>query len=832
MTPPKKEAQGKLATAPESRLRQQAEARLAARIASDGDQLSREDARRLLEELQIHQVELEIQNEELRNAQEALLESRARYFDLYDLAPVGYVTLDNKNAILESNLAVATMLGRTRQALKQHPFTRYILTDDQDEFYLHRKRIVEGGETQQFELRMTRFDGSLFWARFDATLAFDEETNQPLFLLTIIDIDEAKRQAEAMKLNTIIVNKARDAIFTTTPGPDYIITSWNPGAESIYGWTAVEAIGQSALILQRDYPGRNLGQARQGILDAGESSGAVVQMTKHGDHVHIDSRIVALLDDRGEISGWLCVNRDVTEQRQAEEALRLIQNNLVQAQRIGKMGSWDWDLQQSTLYWSDELYRIFGVPADFALTYASIEAMIHPDDRAMNNAAVQEVLKSGRPTDFRFRIVRPDGTIRQIEQHIVVEPAGDGTPGHLVGIMRDVTEQMRAESERLALRARLAEAERLEMVGRLAGGIAHDFNDKLAVILVRAEIGQTTVKPDTLTYHHFAEISRSANRASTLVRQLLTYAGRQKMEPHTLALNATIEGILTLLRELLGGDITLSLRGSAGLWPVYADSGQIEQLLVNLCLNARDAIDQHGRVIITTANVETEHEIWSTGFVITPGDYVVLSVTDDGCGMTSDVLDHIFEPFYTTKPVGKGTGLGLATVYGIVKQNHGEIQVYSEPGIGSTFNIYLPRFRPDGELPAHGAKQSLARGNGERILLVEDKQDMLHSTADALRHLGYMVTECSSPLEAERLVADGSVDIDLLLTDVIMPQMNGHELAARVVALRPGTRCLFVSGYPAEFIADRIMPLEERHFLCKPFSLAALAAMVKLVLAK
>jgi|GEM_PF-1957880 len=770
--------------------------------------------------------------EELHQARQALQESRTRYFDLYDLAPVGYLTLDDKDTILESNLAVATMLGGTRQAIRQHPFTRYIVASDQGIFELHRRRLFESGEMQQLELRLHRIDDGEFWARLDASLAFDAQSNQPLFLLTIIDIDGAKQQAEAMKLNTIIVNKASDAIFTTTAGPDFIITSWNPGAESIYGWTAVEAIGRSALILQSDYPGRDLGQARQGILDAGEYSGAVMQMTKRGAHVHIDSRIVALRDDLGEISGWLCVNRDVTEQREAEAALRQSQHNLAQAQRIGRMGSWDWDLQQSTLYWSDELYRIFGVPAGFALTYASIEAMIHPDDRAMNNAAVQEVLKSGRPTDFQFRMIRPDGAIRQIEQHIVVEPAGDGTPGRLVGIMRDVTEEVRANNERHALRERLAEAERLEMVGRLAGGIAHDFNDKLASILVRAEIGQATVKPDTPTYHHFAEISRSANRSSALVRQLLAYAGRQKTEPHTLALNATVEGVLTLLRELLGGDVTLLFHGGAGLWPVYADPSQIEQLLVNLCINAHDAIGQDGRVSIATANVETEREIWSTGFVIAPGDYVVLSVTDNGSGMASDVLDHIFEPYYTTKPVGKGTGLGLATVYGIVKQNGGEIQVYSEPGIGSTFNIYLPRFRPEGTLPAHDAGQSLARGNGERILLVEDKHDMLHSTADALRHLGYTVTECSSPLEAERLVADGSLDIDLLLTDIVMPQMNGRDLATRVVALRPDTKCLFVSGYPAEFIADRIMPLEEHHFLHKPFSLAALAAKIRTALAR
>ena len=796
----------------------------------DVDALSRDEIRRLVHELRVHQVELEMQNEELLRTQDALMDARARYFDLYDLAPVGYLTVDETNAILESNLAAATMLGRTRQTLSKTPFTRYVLAEDQDIFYLHRKHLIATGEMQQFEIRMRRLKGDVFWARLDASLAFDEQTNLPLCLLTVIDIDESKRQAEAMKLNTIIVNKAADAIFTTGTAPDYIITSWNPGAEAIYGWRAAEAIGRSARMLRSEYPGRDSDAVRRGIVATGEYTGEVIQTTKHDGRVHIDSRVVALTDGQGTVTGWISVNRDVTEQKQAEAALRQSQRNLVLAQQIGHIGSWEWDLLRSELLWSDELYRIFGVERDFPLTYESIESKLHPDDRASNSTKVQEVLATGQPVAYGFRIIRPDGTIRHIEQHIVAERNQDGALERLTGIMQDVTERKRAEEEREALRVRLSDTDRLEMVGRLAGGIAHDFNNMLAVILMRAEMGMQAVPEADPIFHHFGEINKAGQRSAALVRQLLGYAGRQMISPRSLNLNATIEGMLTLLRELLGEEIEMRFRGAPGLWPVYIDPSQVDQIIVNLCINARDAIIASGHVIVETANVETEHEIWATGFVITPGEYVVLSVTDDGCGMEMEVLEHIFEPFYTTKPVGKGRGLGLATVYGIVKQNDGDIQVYSEPGIGSTFNIYLPRYRADAVSEPNGGQRVLPMGNGERILLVEDKQDLLHSTGEVLRQLGYSVTETESPLEAERIAAEGTIRFDLLATDIIMPHMDGHELALRVTGHQPGIKCLYISGYPAEFLASRGFLGADIQFLQKPFSLAALAGKVRTVL--
>lgn len=811
-------------------LRRRAEEALSASLEPDVDNLSRSEIRRLLHELGVHQIELEMQNEELRRTQDALLAARTRYFDLYDLAPVGYLTVDETSAILESNLAAATMLGRMRQSLTKSLFTRYILAEDQDQFYLHRKRLLATGEMQQFEVRLTRLNGSVFWARLDASLAFDEKSNSPLCLLTMIDVDEVKKQAEVMMLNTVIVHKATDAIFTTGPAPDYIITSWNPGAEAIYGWSAHEAIGRSAQFLCNEYPGRAPDTVYRDIVATGEYTGEVIQTTKDGDRVSIDSRVVARSDQQGNITGWISVNRNITAQKQAEATLRRSQHNLAEAQQIGHIGSWEWDVPHAVIFWSDELYRIFGVEKDFPLTAASIATKIHPDDGALNSTKIQQVLATGDPVEYECRIIRPDGRIRYIEQRIVAECNLDGAPERLTGITQDITERKRADAEHEALRSRLSEAERMEMVGRLAGGIAHDFNNMLAVILMRTEIGmQTTTAADPI-FRHLGEICKVAQRSAVLVRQLLGYAGRQVIDPRALNLNATIEGMLTLLRELLGEEVELIFSPAPGLWPVYVDPSQVDQILVNLCINARDAISAAGRVIVKTANVETEQEIWATGFVITPGDYIVLSVTDDGCGMEPEVREHIFEPFYTTKPVGKGRGLGLATVYGIVKQNNGDIQVYSEPGIGSTFNIYLPRYHVDAVPEPDTSKRMLPMGGSERILLVEDKQNLLHSTTEVLRQFGYIVTETESPIEAERIAADGTIRFDLLVTDVIMPHMDGHELALRVAVHQPHIKCLYISGYPAEFLARRGLLGQDVHLLQKPFSLADLADKIRMAL--
>jgi len=369
----------------------------------------------------------------------------------------------------------------------------------------------------------------------------------------------------------------------------------------------------------------------------------------------------------------------------------------------------------------------------------------------------------------------------------------------------------------------------MESVGRLAGGVAHDFNNMLGVILGRADLGLLRVEPASPVHDDLLEIRKAAERSAGLTRQLLAFARRQTVAPKVLDLNATVEGLLKMMRRLIGEDIDLVWRPEARLWPVRMDASQVDQLLANLCVNARDAIAGVGRLTIETRNAVLDRGDDALAEVA-PGDYVMLGVSDDGQGMAEDVLPHIFEPFFTTKE-GKGTGLGLATVYGIVKQNEGAIRVSSQPGRGSTFTIYLPRYLGAEARPAEKAAAPAETGGHETILLVEDEGASLRVARHILESLGYTVLAAGTPREALRIAEERAGEIQLLLTDVIMPEMNGRDLAERLLARSPALKCLFVSGYTADVIAHRNVLSQGVHFLQKPFGTSELAAKVREALA-
>jgi two-component system cell cycle sensor histidine kinase/response regulator CckA len=317
-----------------------------------------------------------------------------------------------------------------------------------------------------------------------------------------------------------------------------------------------------------------------------------------------------------------------------------------------------------------------------------------------------------------------------------------------------------------------------------------------------------------------------------LTRQLLGYARKQTIAPRPIDLNATVENMLSILHRLIGEEITLHWQPAPDLWTVQMDPSQVDQILTNLCANARDAIDGVGRLIIKTENVMLDELYAIHHLTLAPGAYVRLTVTDDGSGMSKETLQNVFEPFFTTKEQGKGTGLGLATVHGIVQQNGGHIEVYSEVGIGTTFAVYLPRVID--ELPAVALPVSPepVRGNGETLLLVEDEDLVLEMATEVMEQLGYVVIPASTPATALAALAARSDPIDLLITDVIMPEMSGRELADRITAQYPQVNCLFMSGYPADFIANRGVLDPDVTFLQKPFSLDTLATMVRYALDK
>jgi two-component system, cell cycle sensor histidine kinase and response regulator CckA len=397
------------------------------------------------------------------------------------------------------------------------------------------------------------------------------------------------------------------------------------------------------------------------------------------------------------------------------------------------------------------------------------------------------------------------------------------------GAVSSAIETFMDVTEKRKLQAQLVQSQKMESVARLAGGVAHDFNNMLGVIIGRAELAMARMTPDQPLFADLKEIRKAAERSAGLTRQLLAFARKQTVEPMVLDLNETVAAILKMLRPLIGEDIDLVWRPAASLAPVKIDPSQVDQILANLCINARDAIVGVGQISIQTAMAalgpgSSKHPDFA------PGEYVLLTVSDDGGGIDPQNLDNIFEPFYTTKEVGRGTGLGLATVYGIVKQNNGFIDVDSKPGRGTTFRICLPPHTAETVVAQRRAPAAPVRGGHETILLVEDEPSILELAKLMLEKLGYEVLAASTPGEAKRLANAHGGAIRLLIADVIMPEMNGRELANQVHALCPAMACLFMSGYSGDAIAHHGILEEGVSFIQKPFSLPALAAKVREVL--
>jgi PAS domain S-box-containing protein len=390
-----------------------------------------------------------------------------------------------------------------------------------------------------------------------------------------------------------------------------------------------------------------------------------------------------------------------------------------------------------------------------------------------------------------------------------------------------VAERDRAEEEREVLQVQLAHAQKMEAVGRLAGGVAHDFNNMLAVILGRAELALRRTPPEGPLRRDLEEILQAAERSSVLTRQLLAFARRQTVSPQVLNLNGAVEGLLQMLRRLIGEDVELAWQPGDGAGQVRLDPSQLDQLLANLVVNARDAIAGTGRITLETRRVVLREPRRARGESVAPGRYALLRVVDDGCGMDEETLSHLFEPFFTTKEPGRGTGLGLATVYGIVRQNGGFVEVHSQPGRGTRFDVYLP-WAPDGSASATGTAGGAGEGRGwETVLLVEDEEAILALGREILEELGYTVLAAATPAEALRTAEAYPGEIHLLITDVVMPGMNGRELAERLGAARAGLRCLYISGYTANVVAHRGILDEGVCLLQKPFTVRELSAKVR-----
>jgi PAS domain S-box-containing protein len=434
-----------------------------------------------------------------------------------------------------------------------------------------------------------------------------------------------------------------------------------------------------------------------------------------------------------------------------------------------------------------------------------------------------ETISSGGVFQGHMINKRKDGTLFTEEMSIAPIRDASGRIVNYVAVKHDIT-------ERLRLAAQFQQAQKMESVGRLAGGVAHDYNNMLSVILGYAELALDQVDPSAPLHADIKEIHDAAKRSTEITRQLLAFARKQTISPKVLDLNESVEDMLKMLRRLIGEDIDLKWLPSNPLWNIKIDPSQIEQVLANLCVNARDAIDGVGKVTIETHNVTFDEDYCADHAGFVPGEFVQLAVSDDGSGMDKKTLDSIFEPFFTTKDVNRGTGLGLAMVYGIVKQNEGFINAYSEPDKGTTFKIYLPRHVGQVRKMKAEVAAEFPKGGGELVLLVEDEPVIRKMGKAMLEKLGYKVLTTGTPADAIRLAEEPANTIQLLVTDVVMPEMNGRELADRLRMLNPDIKTLFMSGYTANVIAHRGVLEEGVNFIQKPFSKKDLAVKVREIL--
>jgi len=513
-----------------------------------------------------------------------------------------------------------------------------------------------------------------------------------------------------------------------------------------------------------------------------------------GSRIWVSMNASLLRDKNGEVVGLKGVTRDITKRKLAEEALRKSEEKLNQILENTTDVIWTSDLNANISFISPVIEKMTGMPAKNFLTM-SVEERFPQSSILKLMATITEELERDKDPNAdksRTRLIdiehfKADGSRIWVSINSSFIRDKKGNPIGLQGVTRDITELKILEEQ-------LRQAQKMESVGRLAGGVAHDFNNMLGAILGNVEMMLEDLPLGSKQRPDLEIIQTAARRSADITRQLLAFASKQIIAPKALDLNQTVNPILKMLQRLIGEGIDISWQPACDLCPVKMDPTQVDQILANLCINARDAISGVGNLTIKTENVYLNEKFCAEHAGVVPGEYVMLTVSDNGQGMTKEVMSGIFEPFFTTKEVGKGSGLGLATVYGIVKQNNGCIEVHSQPHQGSTFNIYLPRHTPEAEPPS---EKTIAwpsvRGN-ETIMLVEDEPTVLAMTKKMLERQGYIVLSATTPGEAITMARKHTGEIHMLLTDVVMPEMDGHDLAEKFQSLYPAIKRLLMSG--------------------------------------
>jgi PAS domain S-box-containing protein len=814
---------------------------------------------------------------------EALRDSEGRYRLLVELSPDAIAIVCAEKFVYVNAAGVKLFGASSPEEVVGRPVWDLVHPDYREMVSARIRQTIEGRKISPLvEQRLVRLDGEVI--DINVTGIPTSYQGRPAAQVIIRDITERTRAEAARARLAAIVESSEDAIIGKTL--DGVITNWNRGAEKIYGYRAEEALGRHVSL---HVPRERRGEVAE-ILETVRQGRSIslhetVRVKKDGEPIHVSLTVSPIRDAAGNITGASAIARDITERKLAAEALRDADQRAIREyerllERVASLAQ--------TLGTARDLITIYRALADFTIAsmpcsalflslYEEAEATRRvvylwygggerdasdlgvvpvgdgPAGRAIKTGSIvvqddyecavrgRSVVASGFDDDPRApqsSLIAPMTIMGRTVGAVEVQSYDPSayTSEHMTAmrlaanLAASAIENVRLLEQERESAARLQQSQKMEAVGRLAGGVAHDFNNLLTAIIGYSDLSLRRLKPGDALQRNIEEIKRAAGRAADLTHQLLAFSRRQVLQPRVLDLNAVITEIEKMLRRLIGEDIELLYELNTSLGRVKADPGQLEQVLLNLVINARDAMPGGGKLTIQTANTHLDKEYAGQHVAVVPGPYVMLAVSDNGSGMDEATRAQIFEPFFTTKEQGKGTGLGLATVYGIVKQSHGNIWVYSEVGQGTTFKIYLPRVDDEAEhlRPAERVG-SLTQGT-ETILLVEDDQMVRGIASTILRQAGYTVLEAGDGESAVRTCRQHEGTIHMVLTDVVMPRMSGRAVADQLMELRPGLGVLFMSGYTEEAIVNHGVLHEGVNFLEKPFTPDTLTRKVREVL--